>query len=331
MMRIKAPLTIGIVAIVLCGSFSGFSPDHALAGARQQGAAQVADLNDLSIPQSELRGMIDRYTVDRGTLNRSYSTEMSPTREARLKQLYNEWLAALERQNFEGLSQAGKVDYLLFKNHLTHELLQLEIESKTRAEIALFLPFSQSITDLADARRRMEQIDSPKAAALLTTLKKQVDAARRAVEMGLRGDARGESGPEGSGDGKGGPIKVKKTVANRAVAALSSLRNSLRGWFNYYNLYDPTFTWWVDEPYKSLDQAIQSYATFLGERIVGLRMGETPAPDPRAASGPERNRGGGGGGGAGGAAARRLNAEGQQAPGLVIPAISSAIPSGAKP
>ena len=300
MMRIKAPLTIGIVAMVLCGSFTGFLLDHALAGARLQGAAQVADLNDLSTPQSELRGMIDRYTVDRGTLNRSYSTEMSPTREARLKQLYNEWLAALERQNFEGLSQGGKVDYLLFKNHLTHELLQLEIESKTRAEIAPLLPFSQSITDLADARRRMEQIDSPKAAALLTSLKKQVDAARRAVEMGLRGDARGDSGPEGSGDGKGGPIKVKKTVANRAVAALTSLRNSLRGWFNYYNLYDPTFTWWVDEPYKSLDQAIQSYATFLGERIVGLRMGETPAPDPRAASGPERNRGGGGGGGAGG-------------------------------
>src|SRR4030095_1991948 len=139
-----------------------------------------------------------------------------------------------------------------------------------------------------------------KAAALLTNLKKQVDTTRRAVEMGLRADARGESGPEGNGDGKAGPIKVKKTVANRAVAALNSLRNSLRGWFGYYNGYDPTFTWWVDEPYKALDQAIQSYATFLGERIVGLRMGEAPAPDPRAASGPERNRGGGGGGGAGG-------------------------------
>jgi len=107
--------------------------------------------------------------------------------------------------------------------------------------------------------------------------------------MGLRTDARGESSPEGNGDGKPGPIKVKKTVANRAVVAINSLRNSLRGWFGYYNGYDPTFTWWVDEPYKTLDQSLQGYATFLGERIVGLRMGEAPAPEVRAGPGPDRN------------------------------------------
>jgi hypothetical protein len=294
MMRIKPPLMICLMVIVLCGSYVGASRDAALGGPRQGGTTQAADLNDLGTPQSELRGMIDRYTVDRGTLNRSYSTEMSPTREVRLKQLYTEWLTALERQNFDALSQAGKVDYVLFKNHLTHELLQLEIESQTRAEIAPLLPFSKSITDLADARRRMEQIDSSKAAALLTSLKKQVDTTRRAVEMSLKGDARGESGPEGNGDAKASPIKVKKTVANRAVAALNSLRNSLRGWFGYYNGYDPTFTWWVDEPYKALDQALQTYAVFLGERVVGLRMSEAPAPDVRAGPGPERNRGAGG-------------------------------------
>src|SRR6185436_6497935 len=101
------------------------------------------------------------------------------------------------RQNFEALSQAGQVDYLLFKNHLTHELLQLDIEGKALAEVAPLLPFARSITDLSDARRRMEQIDSAKAATLLTGLRKQVDASRRSVEMGLRTDARGESSPEG--------------------------------------------------------------------------------------------------------------------------------------
>ena len=300
MMRIKPPLTIcHIMVIVLCSSFAGFSPvatsNSALGRTSQRGAPQAPDLSDLNSAQSELRGMIERYTVDRGTLSRTFSTDMSPTREARLKQFYNEWLATLGRQNFDALSQGGQVDYVLFKNHLRHELLQLEIESKALAEIAPLIPFSQSITDLADARRRMEPIDSSKAAALLTNLKKQVDTTRRAVEMGLRADARGESGPEGNGDGKAGPIKVKKTVANRAVAALNSLRNSLRGWFGYYNGYDPTFTWWVDEPYKTLDQTLQSYATFLGEKIVGLRMGEAPAPDLRAGPGPDRNRGAGGG------------------------------------
>src|SRR5437762_10657481 len=106
----------------------------------------------------------------------------------------------------------------------------------------------------------METIDSAKTAALLTALKKQIDETRKLVEAGLR---PGSDGPD--------VIKAKKTVAFRAVGAVNNLRNSLRNWYTFYNGYDPLFTWWNDEPYKALDQSLNTYAAFLSERVVGLR------------------------------------------------------------
>ena len=240
---------------------------------KERGATEAPDLRDLELPASEMRGLIERYTVDRGSLNRSYPVEMSPARQTRLKQFYSEWLAALSRINFDALSQSDKVDYLLFKNHLDYELRQLDLQTKTLAEAAPLTPFAQTITDLEEARRRMEPVDSPKIAALLTNLNKQIEATRRNIEAGLRSGGRAESRAEGNGDGKVEPVKVKKTVANRAAVTINSLRNTLRNWFGFYNAYDPLFTWWVEAPYKTVDKTLQDYAAFLRERVVGLKPG----------------------------------------------------------
>src|SRR5581483_7489211 len=158
----------------------------------------------------------------------------------------------------DAMSLDGKVDYVLFKNHVEHEQQQLELQNKALAEIAPLLPFAETITALAEARRRMEKVDPPKAAAQLNDLTKQIEATRRSLETALRAE----------------PGKVKKTAANRAASAVGNLRAVLRTWFGYYNGYDPLFTWWAEEPYKALDQALGNYATWLTERVVGLRPAE---------------------------------------------------------
>src|SRR5215211_2506540 len=132
----------------------------------------------------------------------------------------------------------------------------------------------------------MEPIDSGKIAATLNDLRKQVDERRRAIELGLRAEARG-------GDTANDPSRVKKTVANRAVQAINGLRVNLRNWYTFYNGYDPMFTWWNEEPYKSLDQAMTNYATFLTERVVGIR----PEASSQTAAGQNPRSGGPGGGG----------------------------------
>ena len=260
-----------LIAILAAGGFSSSSARSQNKPAQRSidSAASkktndaIPGLNDVDSKQSELRGIIERYTSDRGSLARFYSVEASSVRNARMKQFYTEWLATLAKADFDSMSQDGRIDYLLFKNHLDHELRSLDLQIKALAEVAPLLPFGQTITDLEDARRRMESIDSAKTAALFTRMARQIDATGKAVEAGLKPDAKPEA------------IKAKKTVVNRGVAAIVSLRNTLRNWYGFYNGYDPIFTWWVAEPYKSVDQALEKYAAFLREKVLGLKPGDT--------------------------------------------------------
>ncbi|MEK6288990.1 MAG: DUF885 family protein [Acidobacteriota bacterium] len=268
-------LVIGVlIAMLALGGGFGFSSSARAHSETEQrgldsdagpkkGDDPIPRLNDADSRPSEMRGVIERYTADRGSLARFYSVEASSARQARMKQFYTDWLAALAKLGFDSMSQDGRIDYLLFKNHLDHELRQLDLQTKALAEVATLVPFGQTITDLEDTRRRMEAIDSAKIAALFTKMARQIDGTSKAVEGGLKPDAKPDA------------IKAKKTVANRAVAAIVSLRNTLRNWYGFHNGYDPIFTWWVGEPYKSVDQSLEKYAAFLREKVLGLKPGDT--------------------------------------------------------
>src|SRR5205085_6541357 len=169
----------------------------------------------------------------------------------RFKKFYSDALERIQKLGFDSMSQEGKVDYILFRSHLERELRQLDLEAKQTSEIAPLIPFSKTIIDFEEPRRRMEPIDSAKAAATLNSLRKQVEDTRRQVEAGLRGGDSADA------------IKVKKTVAFRGVNAINSLRGNLRNWYTFYNGYDPVFTWWNEEPYKAIDEALTGYASFI--------------------------------------------------------------------
>jgi len=251
-------------------------------------SADTITVGDLA--PSEMRPTLEYYVVDRGSLQRSFPIASSPTRRERFRKFYADALERIQKLNFDGMSQAGKVDYILFRTHLEHELRDLDLEEKQITEIQPLIPFARTIIDLEETRRRMEPIDSAKTAVTLTNLKKQIDETRRGVESGLR-----------AGDST---TKVKKTVAFRAVGALNSLRGNLRNWYTFYNGYDPVFTWWNEAPYRELDEALTSYGSFLSERVVGLRAAGTTQ---QGQGGGGRQGGGGGGtglppGGGGGGA-----------------------------
>src|SRR4029453_17554147 len=135
-----------------------------------RGAKPSVDAPDTS-PVSEMRAAIERYTVDRGSLTRSYTVSYSTARRDRFRKFYSDWLASLQKLDFDSMSQDGKIDYLLFKNHLEYELRQLDIQARQLSEIEPLVPFAKPIADLEESRRRMEPIDSAKVAALLTQLR----------------------------------------------------------------------------------------------------------------------------------------------------------------
>src|SRR6185295_8404148 len=233
---------------------------------------------------SEMRALIEYYIADRGSLQRAFFVNNSPARRERFHKFYADALERIQKLNFEGMSQEGKVDYILFRSHLEHELRQLDLEAKQQAEIEPLIPFGKTIVDFEESRRRMEPIDSAKAAATLNDLRKQLDLTRLRVEAGLR--------PGDNPDA----IRVKKTVAFRAVNAINSLRGNLRNWYTFYNGYDPVFTWWNEQPYKEFDDALGAYASFISERLVGLRTAGSGQQGQQAGQRP----GGGGQTGGGG-------------------------------
>ena len=215
--------------------------------------AQAAD--DLSFyneSPSRLRGVIEKFNEDYGSLNRFYTAPTSANRRERFKNLYEERLAFLNRQNFDALNHDEQIDFLLFQNFLRHETKELDRYARQFDEISALLPFAKTISDLEDARRRLETIDAAKTAALLNDLNRQIPATQKAIEENRI-------------------AKPKRTVANRAAQTVASLRQTLKNWFAFHNNYDPLFTWWTSEPYKTADQSLQNYQTFLLDKLVGIK------------------------------------------------------------
>lgn len=222
-------------------------------------ASDSAIIADADTSHSELKPMIQQFTADLGSLNRFYTIEISSTSRSRMKQFYSASIDRLMRMDFESLSQDGRIDYLLFRNYLQHALRELDIQAKTVKEELPLLPFAESIVSLCEARQRMDFVDPSKVASQLNDLSRQIKEKRDSLETEQKAGSALSIG------------KVKKTVGNRAFEMVRDLRNGLKDWFNFYNGYDPLFTWWVGEPYKSIDSSLKNYGSFLREKLVGVK------------------------------------------------------------
>jgi len=308
MRRISSPLSASLLAVLLMGA-----TPHAQG--KQPPPAPDA-VGPAVESESELRDFVERFSTDRVTLLRRYPMEQSPERFARLKKFYGDWQTRLATVNFEPLSVEARIDYVLLRNRLDYDLKLLGREEKFLNETQPLLPFLKTITDLNDARLRMDSLDAQKAASTLDALAATVERTQHAVEAGLGSERGPGSRPRPSAtDGNetdGGelrgaaaaqaqaPIKTTKLLAYRAQETLAALSGALRQWYDYYSGYDPLFTWWDAAPYRKATRALDSYRRVLRERVVGIRPG---ASDSGAGA-----RAGAGGGGAGFGAGRGAGA-----------------------
>jgi hypothetical protein len=200
----------------------------------------------------EMRDLIERYAADRATLDKSDQTPLSPIVRERMRKFYSEWQSHLREVEFDGLHQDGKVDYLLLKNHLSHALRALEQERKQIDEAEPLVRFARLVIGLSENLRRMQDIDPQKAAADLDRLTKQIEELKKSIYR----------------------VKVSKYVANRGANEIDQLEAALKRWFDFYNGYDPSFTWWTAETYRTLDASLQSYASEIREQVVGIKPGD---------------------------------------------------------
>ena len=167
--------------------------------------------------------------------------------------------------------------------------------AQERAEWEPMVPFARPILDLeaAQARAQAHGLGEGRR-GLERRLAKEIDESRRELER----EARARIGPRK-------PVPTVPSGCGPRIAALASvegLRNTLRTWFAFYDGYDPVFSWWMQEPYKAADQALQAHAGFLRQRYGASAAGAGATQVSAAAGGEE---GGGGPGGGGGAPADR--------------------------
>ena len=259
-------------------------------------ATYVPDVKPLpSQTDSELRDTVERLIVDRSALARRYSDDQAGERRAALTEFTRAWRARVDQIPFEPLGQEGRIDYVLLRTRLDYQLKLFEREAARQKEMSALLPFSATISRLHESRRRMENVDPREAAATLTAMAAEIDAARKSLEAGpassgttlppsheasadrrsLGGGGQGrpqEAGSPPSPDASAG--RPSRIVALRAANEAGDLKRLLDNWFKFHDGYNPLFSWWVREPYKRVDAAMTAYVKTLRERIVGYKEGE---------------------------------------------------------
>ena len=207
---------------------------------------------------ADLGPLLERYASDRQSLRRFYDLPLSPTTARVMRQFYQAWRTALEEVSFDSLLQEGRIDYLLFRNKLDHELRQLDLNQKREAEVADLIPFAPAIIALKEARQRVDPLDQPAAASTLDQISRQIEDLSKRINEPGKGDA----------------IHIAKTGAFRAAHTVDRLRDTLKAWFEFYNGYDPLFTWWVGEPYQKTTAAMEKYAALIREKLAGIKPGD---------------------------------------------------------
>lgn len=193
---------------------------------------------------SEVNNLMVQYNADNLSISRFYTLTNSPERRGKLRKMHENYLAELGKMDYDKLPVGSRVDYLLFKRNLQNELRLLDQEEKEYNQINKWIPFADSLYTVEKLRRRGAAMDAPKLAAQFSSIQRQAGQLAQKVRQETMSPALGE----------------------RAYGTVKGLQNALKSIYDFYNGYDPSFSWWMSLPYRSADSALGSYANALRAR-----------------------------------------------------------------
>lgn len=192
---------------------------------------------------------------------------ISKQRIARLERFDLSWQTALDRVDASHLSPAGQKDLDSLKAAVRADLERLSQEASQLATMSPLVPFAPDLVGLVEARIRVDTMDAEKAAGTLDRSTKGIIAVRQRIAAGLGSAANGVT-----------PLRVTREQATDAANATEILRSNLANWFTFYNGYDPLFTWWMNLPYKDIDDGLKAYEAFLRDTVArSTQLASTPA------------------------------------------------------
>ncbi|MEI6786950.1 MAG: DUF885 family protein [bacterium] len=220
-------------------------------------------------PDAVLPQLITQFAADRQDVMNATDLPGAPLRFDHLNSLYTQWLTRLRAVDFDSLPPSGKVDTILLRNELECGLDDIAFERKEWAEMDSVLAFRSLLYTLEQARWEGTQLDSREAAARVSELAKQIKDLKVRVELGLNIAPSNSTAATHSSTGP--PLKVTAPLANKAAAAATLLRGTLKSWFAFYDGFNPEFSWWLRKPYEEADKAIEDYIKVLRENAAGIK------------------------------------------------------------
>lgn len=195
---------------------------------------------------SEVYPLITQYEADRGSLQRFYFIQGSPERRERFTSFYKDYLTRLQQLPFESFSTGGKVDYIMMKRIFENELALLVQEEKEAAQVAKLTSYANPVYEIEKNRRRGIQLKSEEVAQQLSHIRKEILAAQKKLSQ---------------------EPNLTVALANRAAEIIGGQQLALKSAFEFYDGYDPQFSWWVKRPYQQLDSVMSKYAGALKNKI----------------------------------------------------------------
>jgi len=190
---------------------------------------------DLLSQTSEVNNLMVNFNADRATLGRFYFVNSSPERRERLRKLYNDYLTQLNALPYESLSIEGKVDFLLFRRDLEAHLYWSGVEEKEVNQLSKLVTQAEPIYAAEKKRRRGEVMNWQELAKQWNDVNKTITA------------AMGKLSSEPN---------YTRALANRAEQLIKGQQEALKSVFEFYDGYDPQFTWWVKKPFGKLDTTL---------------------------------------------------------------------------
>ncbi|HEY7690152.1 MAG TPA: DUF885 family protein, partial [Dongiaceae bacterium] len=183
------------------------------------------------------------------------------------------WLVALGALPADTLTDREREEIDGLKGNIRQQLAELEQQSRADSQIAPLLPFADTIYQLIEERLAVKPMDAQNAAGRVDSIAGKIADAQAMVKARQAANSSAAPAEPFSAD-----------VLTRAAERAGQLRQQLSRWHNFYDSYDPLFTWWMQVPYADADKALEAYATFLTEQSAAAPNATAPVPGPQPAA-----------------------------------------------
>lgn len=224
---------------------------HSLAWQPVAGLGSTIYSQSRTLSDSSMEQMVRECAEDIETLNRRYRVGLDEQVAQIRTTALEGWLARVGSIEFSKLDRSGQLDYVLLKNKLEYLIAKSRMDRQRDVEaVSAFLPFANGLIGFCTQREEVQSIDPTKLAGQLDELAKWIEK------------SAGES-PSDSG-------LSAKLKGLRAIELLKSLKSTTTEADQFYQGYDPLYSWWCKRPMERLKLAIDKYLVYLQDRVVGV-------------------------------------------------------------